>query len=523
MANTSPFFDLILPGKGEYRDAWWDPINSNFLAIDTWSQGIELELVAARFNMSSLSEFLAVGHETTGELKPTPEVLAAQISPVYGYQTPEPADFDLGARISQVEWETWYSREGQDNLRGLHAFRAGGIKNQVLEGAADLNGYPAWTSQAGKIATIDGRTTNLWLSIDGKLGRVRYKHDIDFTGKTAVTYQLYATHLADLDVGKIVVDGGTPAPTISTGFDVNSKPVYLSDTTKDFTTLDVKVGDLLVLEDTPDKGSYVVKTIAPGGTVTQLEIWGQFPVGGYSSITYKIYDPLRLSFGVDENRDSPVPAGKFYIGEVDYDTSAVTDTRPIHFRDTYISEWRAIDVGTDPLFTEPFDHRLDSDTLDISVQVSQMDDGTTPIEELSLTTVTSSSTLSLSKGNLAVLLSNTYSFNQGTLPQFTQGAFTGGGATPPATHAPDQLNPGTLPTLSGTVALTTQGGTDYSGISGAPTAAFTENVYTDSSVKVKWTKSQLWVKNAVSGKFYKDYDGTARKTGFLRVIVRKRG
>lgn len=502
MANTSPFFDLILPGKGEYRDAWWDPINANFTTIDSWSQGIELELVAARFSKTTLSEFLAVGHDTTGELLPTPEVLAAQISPIYGYQTPEPADFDLGARISQVEWETWYSREGQDNLRGLHAFRAGGIKSQILEGAADSNGYPAWTSEAGKIATIDGRTTNLWLSIDGKLGRVRYKHDIDFTGKAEGTYQLYATHLADLDVGKIVIDGGTPLPAISTGFDVNSKPVYFSDTTKDFTTLDVKVGDLLVLEDTPDKGSYVVKTIAPGGTITQLEIWGQFPVGGYSSITYKIYDPLRLSFGVDENRDSPLPAGKFYIGEVDYDTSAVTDTRPIHFRDTYVSEWRTIDVTTVPTFEESFNHRLDSDNLEISIQVSQENDGSAPIEELSLTTMTSNVTLSLSSGTLAL---------------------NGTGAIHNLALAPGVLpvNPGDPTFVAGSYPYLT--GDIIYALTGSPTGSVTADIYPDSSVKVKWTKSQLWVKNAVSGKFYKDYDGAPQQEGFLRVIVRKRG
>lgn len=503
MANTSPFFDLILPGKGEYRDAWWDPINSNFTTIDTWSQGIELELVAARFNLTSLSEFLAIGHEVTGELKPTPEVSAARISPIYGYQTPEPANFDLGGRVSQVEWEMWYSREGQASLRGSHAFRAGGIKNQVLEGAATSTGYPAWTSYAGKIATIDGRTTNLWLSIDGNLGRVRSTHDIDFTGKAAGTYQLYATHLADLDVGKIVIDGGTPLPAISTGFDVNSKPVYFSDTTKDFTALDVKVGDLLVLEDTPDKGSYVVKTIAPGGTLTQLEIWGQFPVGGYSSITYKIYDPLRLSFGVDTDRDDPVPAGKFYIGEVDYDTSAVTDTRATHFRDTYISEWRTIDVGTVPIFTEIFDHMLDSDILDISVQVSTENDGSAPIEELSLTTVTANVVLSLSSGTLA--LNGTGAVHDLILAP---------GVWPTLTPGDQGLSGGSFPYLTGDIIYA---------LTGTPTGSVTTDIYPDSSAKVKWTKSQLWVKNAVSGKFYKDYDGTARQAGFLRVIVRKRG
>jgi hypothetical protein len=516
MANTSAFFDLILPGKGEYRDAWWDPINSNFTTIDTWAQGIELELVAARFSKTSLSEFLAVGHDSYGELKPTPEVLAAQISPIYGFQTPEPADFDLSTRTSQVEWEMWYSREGQASLRGSHAFRAGGLKSQVLEGTKDGEGYPTWLGSTGADAHIDGSTTNLWLEIDGTLGRVRTDQTVTVSG-SAGTWYLYATLLVDLDAGKVVVDGGTSPATSSTGFDVNNNPVYFSDIAKDFTTLDVKVGDLLVLEDTPEKGNYVIKTIAPNAVTSQLEIIGQFPVGGYSAISYKIYDPLKMAFGSDSTKADPVPAGKFYIGEADFDGSSITAVRAKHFRDTFIGEWRPIDVSSVPTFEEVFEHNLDSDVLDITIQVSQEEDGSAPIEELSLATVTNNVTLSLSSGTLALNGAGSQHdlvLNPGTLPQFTQGTFVPPTPANGCSHAADQLNPGTLPAISGDIIYV---------LTGSPTGTVTADIYPDSSAKVKWTKSQLWVKNAVSGKFYKDYDGAPQQAGFLRVIVRKRG
>lgn len=506
MANTSAFFDLILPGKGEYRDAWWDPINANFTAIDTWAQAVELELVAARFSKTSLSEFLAVGHETTGELKPTPEVLAGQISQIYGFQTTEtnPVPYDLSARISQVEWEMWYSREGQASLRGSHAFRAGSLKSQILDGTKDGSGYPTWLGNTGADAHIDGSTTNLWLEIDGTIGRVRTNQTVTMSGAAGVKH-IYAALLADLDAGKIVVDGGLTPATASTGFDVSSKPVYFSDTAKDFTALDVKVGDLLVLEDSPEKGSYVIKTIAPNAVASQLEIAGQFPVGGYSAISYKIYDPLKLAFGAEDSKIDPVPAGKFYIGEADFDgppSNSITAVRARHFRDTFVSEWRPIDVTSVPTFEEPFSHNLDSDILDICIQVSQEEDGSAPIEELSLATVTNNVTLSLTSGTLA--LNGTGArhdlvLDPGTLPT-NPGDLT--------------FTPGTLPALSGDIIYA---------LTGTPTGSVTADIYPDSSVKVKWTKSQLWVKNAVSGKFYKDYDGAPQQDGFLRVIVRKRG
>jgi hypothetical protein len=316
--------------------------------------------------------------------------------------------------------------------------------------------------------------------------------------------------LVDDAAGKVVASGTVGA----TSMDVNNYPIYFNDETKDFTALDVKVGDVLVLTDTTEKGSYVIAEVAPSATVTQLKIIGQFPVGGMSSITYSIYDPMRLAFDV-VTTETPA-AGKFFIGEVDFDGTSVIDVRPRHFLDTFVSEWRAVDVSTSPTFEEIFQHNLGSINLDISVQVSATNDGLSPVEEMSLTTISRNLGLSITSSGLSLVKSDTTTFNQGTLPTFSQGLDShydpdAGGSF---SQGSDSFSPGSLPSLTGTI--------NYA-LSGSVTGSITGDVYTNSSVKAKWTRNALWVKNAENLKFYKSYDGTSTQTGFLRVIVRKRG
>lgn len=510
MANTSSFLDFILPGKGEYRDAWWEPNNNNFLALDAWAQATSLELIAARFNKASLSAFLTVGHETTGELRPTPEVLASRISPVYGFQNEDTTLYDLTRRISQVEWEMWYSREARDNLRLAQAARMQGVKNQVLSGLKDGNGYPSWLASSGADIHVDGTATPLWIALDGKLGRVRKLETVTVSGSAGTKF-LHATYLDDFAGGKVVINGvPTPPanPNGTTGFDVNNLPIYFSDGTFIFSDYDVKVGDVLQLQDSSDAGNYVVKEVT-----AQLTIIGQFPVGGLSSINYKIYDPFKMALSVADTEDTST-SGKFCIGEVDFDGTAVTAYRARHFTDTFVGEWKEIDVSSTPTFEEIYSHNLGSDVLDFSVQVSATNDGLSPIEELSLTTITRNLGISVNSSGLTLAKTDTTSFNQGTLPTFVQGSDTPPSPSNGFVQGVDTFNGGSLPALSGTI--------NYA-LTGAVTSTITGDVYPDSSVRVKWSRTKIWIKNAESGKFYKGYNGVATQTGYLRVIVRKRG
>jgi hypothetical protein len=473
------------------------------------------EIVNARFSQATLSAFLGIGHETTGKLKPTDEMIAARFSPVYPFPDPVPTTYLLKNRIDKPDWEIWYGREGQTDLRSLHAFRAPGIKNQILEGSKDIYGYPTWMGNTGANVQIDGSVTPVWFSIDGKLARVRTLKTLTLSGSSGTRY-IYAQYLADGDVGKIVVDGDatTPPPAAAVGttsLDISSQAVYFNDKTRDFTALDVKAGDILTLLDLSDAGTYIIYEVAPGSTISQLQIIGMFPVGGITPINYLIYDPLAVSLGFDTAEVAA--AGKLYIGEADFDGVAVTAIRPRHFTDTFIGAWTAVDVtaGTPDLGTNipgeyelKYDHNLGSDILDISVQVSTSDTGAAPVEEMCILSITNGLNVSITD-SIAFSKTDNLTFSQAThatdslapnTPQvFTQGSFYGGG-------------------LGGTITYTK---------SGSVTGSLSGDIEIDNGVRVKWSKNSIWIKNAVSNKFFTDYSGTANTTGFIRVIVRKRG
>jgi len=494
MADQTSYLKLLLPGLGEYVDAWWDPLNENFSKIDTWSEEFGQEILDARFSQGSLKLFLEVAHNSDGTLKATGEVINARNSPVYGFQDLTPEDFTLGERINEGDWEAWRAREGQATLRDAQAFRMPGIKNQIFEGSSDGNGYPAWMGFTANKVQVDGSVETLWMTIDGKLCRVRTLKELTLSGAAGVKY-IYASFQA---AGVITVDGdsttpppASPAGTVSN--DVNGDAVYFTDATKDFTAEDVQPGDLLDLLDTSALGKYLISAVAPGAVVDRLQITGIFPVTGLSSINYTLSDPLAVTLGFDTT-ETPA-GGKFYIGEADYDGSAVTAVRPRHFGDTFVGEWRAIDVTSPTTFEEIFNHKLGSDLLDISIQASQNNDGSTHVEELALGTLTSTLAVGLTN-TLGVSISNSLAYNAAI---FNPG-------TSDASYTPGSLT-----------------GTVTGSLTGSLSAALSGTVTPDSSVAIKWDKNRVWVKNLVAGKFYRDYGGTARTSGFLRVVVRKRG
>ena len=520
MANYSDFLNLILPKNGEYKDAWEGPVNSNFEVIDAWVSKTDAEIAAARFRKANLSEFLAVSHYDDGTLVATDEVIAARGSSVYGYQTSEPVNFDLGKRISQSEWEIWAAREGQDSLRTLSSLRAPFPKSCIVDGSKDANGYPTWMGFTGNKATLDGVTKNITLSIDGKLARIRTVRDVTISG-SAGTYYVYAGALADDAEGQIVVDGRAvdPAtPNGTTSLDIGGKAVYFNDLTKDFKTLNVKVGDVLNIIDSQSKGKYIISEIvetSPGSS-TQLKVVGLLPKGNLSSINYTISDPLTVTLGFDALE---VPAeGKIYLGEADFDGSAVTAVRSRHFKDTFISEWVPVDITTGSgspnlgtvvpgLFEAKFAHKLGSLDLDITIQASQANDGSQPVEQLVITSLTKDSLgVNVSSSGLTLTKTDTMTY---VAPGHSPDVFNPGSTN--ATFLQGSFSPGSL---SGTINYT---------LGGNVTGSLTGDFYIDNSVRSKWSKNYLWIKNAVVSRFYKDYDGNALQTGFIRVIVRKRG
>ena len=490
MSTSTSYLKLILPGLGEYVDTWHEPHNENMEKIDQFCADFGQEVIDARGSKTSLSEFLLVAHNPDGTLLATASESAASSSQVYGYQNPDTSDFSLNDRISAGDWETFYGREGQTKLRDNLAFRAA-VPTQILSGSKDGNGYPSWMGFTANKVQVDGSVDVLAVTIDGYLSKVRTLKEQTLSGGSGVKY-IYGSFQAD---GVEVVDGDL-SPSAGNGavsVNVDSKAVYFNDATKDFTTEDVQPGDILELLDSTSIGTYIVKTVAPDAITSRLEIVGLFPTSGIGGINYKVSDPLAMTLGFDT---SEVPAtGKIYLGEADFDGVAVTAVRARHFKTVFVGEWRAIDVISPTTFEEIYNHKLGSDELEISIQVSQANDGSAAVEELSQALLTST---------LGVSLTNTLgvSITNGLI--FTPGVFNPG--TTDASYIPGSLT-----------------GTITGALTGSLSASLTGSVFMTRSVQVKWDKNKIWVKNAVAGVFYTDYANSVQTDGYLRVVVRKRG
>ena len=529
MANYSDFLSLKLPGFMEYRDSWWEPVNENFTKIDTWSQSLDQEVTDARFQAATLSKFLEVAHNPDGTLIATFEVISAENSPVYGFQNPalapDPATrYQLGERLDNVDWEIWRAREGQASLKAMSAFRQN-PKNAILSGLGfgTGNNLPAWMGATGANVQVDGSSTPLWFSIDGKLGRVRTLKQVTLTGAAGIKY-IYAQYLPDGDAGKIIVDGdATVAPPSSpagtTALDVDNNPVYFYDlTTSPFVSSGVWADDLVNLIDSHDKGEYIVKSIESS---SQLLIIGVFPVGGLSAINYSVSDPLAVSLGFVTD-ETTLTSDQICIGEAYFNGTNLADfpgeagikIKPRHFLDTFVSDWVEIDTtaGTPNLGTATpgkyetkINHNLGSDKLSITIQVSQADDGTGTIEELTLASLISNqdvdvaSTMALSKTSDPVFVAPSHAADtfvpNGSGASFVQGDFV-----------PGSLSGSTVYALGGGVTGSLTGSVDLAG-----------------AVRCKWNRNSIWIKNSTLDRFYTDYDDNDNTGGFLRVIVRKRG
>lgn len=461
MATKTTFLKLTKPLNNEYQDTWDQPVNNNIDLIDSWAEGIDQELSDARSPKSSLREFLEVSLETDGSLKPAPEVVLARNSFCYGDETDDQEDFDLNGRVSASEKEIFDAREGHASIR-LALATKNFSKNEVISGLKNTNGYPTWMGYTGVNVQVDGSGETLWVSIGGKLAHVRNLKQITISGATGVKY-LYADINPD---GEIIVNGDPALPALGQGTvgSDGTKVRVFDDQTQDFTTQNIRVGDVLELLGTSlNAGRYVIAEIAPGGDTHKLKIKGIFPGGATTALKYYIKDMVGVTLGFTD--DNTAVDGRFFIGEADWD-GTIMAIRPIHFDDTFISEWRSVDVTTNPTFTEVWNHNLFDDALDVRVQVSSSNNGTTPIEELSTSNIGS---------DLAVTRANTLA-----------------------------LSPTTPQAITGDVTVTLSGG-----------------AYPARSVAVKWTRYTATIKNLRNNLFYKDYDGASKTTGYVRVVISK--
>ena len=456
MARNTEFLGLTLPEEGEYDDTWWAPLNENFDAIDAKTGSIFTEIQLARGTKGSLQQYLLVGHDPQGNLLPTKEVLAGRVSPVYGHKTDAGVAFTLADRLAKSEREIWWAREGASDLRaGLTSAKPSSFP-VILDGSKDANGYPTWFSRVAKRVIINGVTTPLKVLVGGQTSRVRTSVELSADG-AAGTY--YVT-LTRNDSGQVILDGTSGTPEGTTSLDQTPEMTLFSATSiTNWANQGVRVGDILEITGSSfDAGMYLIKEVGPDGDPTKLRIYGTWPAGGLSALPYKIYDPLGASLSLstaETNSTSSV-----CIGEADSDGAAITAVRPRGFGDTYVSEWRAVNVGsgTSGAFEQVFSHAFGTNKLDVQVQISQTNTDKGLVEDLPTCSILNT---------MAVALGGT-------------------GAS------------STTATLSG--AVTPSHG-----------------------CLCKWDGYSVYLKNIASGYLYTDYTGANRQTGYIRVIARRRG
>ena len=484
MATYTNFLGLILPGFDEYTNSWWEPLNDNFTSIDTSISGISAEIIAARQSKTSLLAFLQVGHNSDGTLQAAPEVIRARVSPIYGFLDSGLSPLPLKSRLDSLDYELYLARRGQTSLVGGLAFASPGLKDMVLSGTADGSGAPAWLGFTGANARIDGTASVLYLLINGYTCRVRTQRTIVVSGASG-THYLKATYAP----GGVVTLDGTGLANGQTSLDTDGFMTLFTDSASNFATSDVQPGDILTLTTSADAGQYVIAEVAPGGIVTQLKIIGSFPTGGLSSIGYTCTDPLGVT--LSQATSPTTTSGTSVIGEADFDGSAVTAVRARQFKDVYNSPWRFFDLTSTANHEEIFSHLLGDDILDVQIHVSQANDGSAPVEMLSIADVIQDTALSIVDGK-TVSIANTLTFNAGS-----SGATLTGGAV--------ALSAAVTGSLGGTI----------SGTAGAVSMA--------RSVACKWDRNRVYVRNVTPSLLYKDYSGAQQQTGYVRVVVRKRG
>lgn len=467
MANNTSKLNLTLPGFGEFTDSWDVHMNENFSKIDAWAFDISKEIQEARFTKSSLKSFLEKAHNTDGTLQPTAEVVAARDSFFYGPDQETDLNMELGVLAKVRDVDLWKACANSSDLRDALAYRSS-FRNLLLAGMKDSNGYPTWCGFTGNTVHIDGSVSPLMMMIDGKISRVRTLENEIISDGTAGTKYIYATFQSD----GISFLSNALNTTSSVGADKRTH----AESGKNYVAAGVKVGDILRYKDGANKGDYIISEVAPGGLANQLKIKSYFKesIGG----TYDIIDPLGVTirYGIDE---TPA-AGRIYIAEADFSGSAVTAVRPRNFGSEFVGEWRQVNVTSVSTFLQEWNHNFGTDKVSIEVQASKADDGSEPVEQLF--NVRLANSLSLS----APVLSGS--------PALT-GTATGGN--------------GTLAATTGTLAVA------------APT--ITGGAVLENAVLVRHTRNKVSVKNAVPSSFFRDFDGVNCQSGYIRVIITKKG
>ena len=472
MAEKTNFLNLTLPGNSEYNDNWDEPVNENFIKIDEEVESISNEILSARFTKSSLAEFLGVSHYSDGTLVPSAEALAARNSQVYGSNDSSGNDYELKQRLDLGDMETYNARERATDLISALAFRFQDFDymDAVMSAASTAEGMPNYLSSAASEFKIDSTPTPVIFNIDGYKMMIADDESVQVSGSDGTKFLVAKIP----DTQHIVTEKPTEEVGITTANPLNSDKVQVFvDQAVDFPALMIRPGYILEIINTANAGKYIIDEVGFNGDITQILVKGNF-MNAISGINYRITDPMRPEFSVESSYLKE--KGKVYIGEGQYSSGSLISSRAYSFKNKFESTYQPVDVSSASSFELIINHDLGFIPKEIEAFVSQANDDSEAVEKISTAGI----------GNdLSVLINNTLS------------------------HTPGTFNPGT------TDASYTQ-----ATLVGDVTGSIEGGVYNLRSVKIKVTKTQIFIKNVKPNHFYRDYDETDRQIGFIKVVCK---
>lgn len=481
MATKTNFLELELPANNEFNNTWDLPVNRNMIKIDETIEDLSNELQAARFSKTTLAEFLTVAHFSDGTLKPSDESVDGRNSPVYGSDAGG-NDFLLKDRLDRDEYEQYYAREGEDTLllNMTRRLADNHYVDKVLSGPKTNLGQPNFLSVSGAEFLLNGDPEEIVLNIGGYLMKILGDLSVAASGSDGTKYLVAKKPATDF----VHYDKSTQQVGITTQNSLNNDKIQvLQDTGVDFGALSVRAGMQLNILNTQNAGSYIIAGVAHDGNADQLLIIGDFKTA-IASINYTITDPLRPEFSV-ESSYTPQD-GWCYIGEGEFNSGSLTSSKSYAFKGKYESIFEPVDVSSVATQEIVLNHNLGYVPTEVSIFASKTNDGSDPVEPMSFAQV----------GNdLGVDVNNTLVYTPGI---FTAGVFDAG--TTDAEYTPGSFIEGAL--------------------DGDVTATISGSVYSKRSVKIKMTRTQIFITNVRDNHLFTDYDGTDFDVGYLKAVCK---
>jgi hypothetical protein len=390
MATKTPILSLILPANGEYVNSWNIPVNTNFQTIDTVVGGLQTELDASAGSLSDLATRLAVSINEDGTLIPTPELVDARDSSVYGYASAT-APFLLNDRLEQADREIFNARQGLANLSAIAAWaNDSSIPNCIVSAP------PGFLNFTGAQVFVNGATTPVVANINGFRQVARTQLAATVSG-AAGTYYIYlgiqAGGFIYLDHTSALLNTGVTGTYAATGL-----LQQFTDTTVNFVLAGVQPGDVLDITSvgSANANRYVVLATSVQDpvnlTVNSIAIISQFS-SAQSSLNYKFTDLISPSLNVTATPHAlsyqEVP-GRAYIGRAVFDGTNVTSVYNYAINGVFEQFFSVALVGG--AFSQAIAHQLGFFPSEIQFFASQANDWSMPIEPLSTDAATGGST-----------------------------------------------------------------------------------------------------------------------------------